>query len=78
MTNNKIKFINEYIEGRLIINKRKRKDVDIDLDKKGFDRIIEKKENEKRRTIMKKKRRRKRRKEEKKIRKANFTIIYGN
>jgi len=45
--NNKIKFINEYIEGRLIINKRKRKDVDIDLDKMGFDRIIEKKKMKK-------------------------------
>lgn len=42
MTNNKIKFINEYIEGKLIINKRKRIDVDKDLDKKGFDRMFEK------------------------------------
>lgn len=42
MTNNKIKFINEYIEGKLIINKRKRIDVDKDLDKKGFDRMIDK------------------------------------
>lgn len=39
-TNNKFRFINDYLEEKLIINKRKRIDVDKDLEKMGYIKMI--------------------------------------
>lgn len=46
ITNNKFRFINDYLEEKLIINKRKRVDVDKDLEKMGYEKR-EKKEKKK-------------------------------